>query len=189
MDKRVLALSSGRAFEKEVFGFTVDWFSSSSVERLGFEEAIQRVIQDNWVRVAEITALGASRIYDPTKPRRGKTGHIWKAVKKHLPEEVDDRESLLSLYVTLGTSLDIHYGIDAFFWWEGVYVTWDLSLKRKTRDAEDPDFSLEADFVVTPKDLEGHGLNKLGLKIATRLIRRRNDVIGITQRISKVRWV
>jgi len=189
MDKRVLALSSGRAFEKEVFGFTVDWFSSSSVERLGFEEAIQRVIQDNWVRVAEITALGASRIYDPTKPRRGKTGHIWKAVKKHLPEEVDDRESLLSLYVTLGTSLDIHYGIDAFFWWEGVHVAWDLSLRQKKKDAENRKDSLTADFVVTPSDLRGYGLDRLGLKMASRLVGRRNDVLGVTQKINKIRWV
>jgi hypothetical protein len=60
------------------------------------------------------------------------------------------------------------HGVDAFFWWDGTFVTIDVSMMPK-----DTLGCLRADFVLTPKDLEPEALLAFGKKVAMLLKDRR----------------
>ncbi len=175
-------LPLGRAFEKEVFGITEEdqepFFRRPG--RRGLNSSIQSVIQNNWASFAEALERGLDYCHNPTDPRMGKTHILWSAVKRYLPRRVSGHRSLhLNLYVAVGrNALDWQHGVDAFFWWENVYVTIDVSLIPKEGE------ELKADFVVNPEDLDGQRLSSLGreigklLKERSRHYRRNNQRRG-----------
>jgi hypothetical protein len=75
----------------------------------------------------------------------------------------------LNLYVAVSerSALDWMHGVDAFFWWQDVYVTFDISLKPVEAK------NLKADFLVNPEDFEPSRLDSLGKQIAW-LLKERN---------------
>jgi hypothetical protein len=164
-------LPPGRAFEEEVFGVTEEniEFAVRYPRRIGIHASLQRVIQDNWTMYAEAVEKNSAYCHDPINPQMGKTHLLWVAVKDNLPRRINGHSALpLNLYIAVGrNSLDWRHGIDAFFWWQGVYVTIDVSLRPKSEE------ELKADFLVMPEDLEPEQLQNLGKKIAE-LLKERN---------------
>ena len=189
MGQIMYTLPAGREFERTFFGLPVSWVPSYWAPRLGFDAAIQQVIQDNWAQFAEAQRLGASYVHNPIEPEMGRTPDVWSMVKGYLPEEVDGRNPPLGLYVALGSSLDLHYGVDAFFWWDGCCATVDLSLQEKTKGAQNPKMVLHADMLIGLSILRRGGLNWFGRRMARLLIHRREVLVGTGSRIGKVRWV
>ncbi len=166
-----LSLRLGREFEVEIFG---NWLSDHSKfyadnripEYLDFESSIAQQIEINWKR-AELSRELGQEFYDPSKPRTGKSLRVWSAVKNYLSScNPKYRRLPLHLYVSVGwNALDYYHGVDAFFWWEGVYASVDLSLKRKE--------STSADLQLTREDLQSPYLGEFGRNVGEYLIARR----------------
>ncbi len=184
-------LRVGRIFEKEVLGVT-DEGKDSFVKfptRRSFESSIQAIIAENWALYAESLEKGLDDYHNPTRPNMGKTGQLWEAVRKYLPKRVDGVKLPLNLYISVGrNALDWMYGVDAFFWWDGIYVTIDASLAKKEHG-----YGLQADFVLNPVDLKADALNSLGRKIAD-LLKERRSKFGEREkrklkRIQKTRYM
>jgi hypothetical protein len=176
-------LSPGRLFEEEVFGVT------ERVElpfrrpaRRSKNSSIQLIIKNNWAEYAESLEKGSEYCHNPARPRMAKTGLLWEAVKNYLPQNIEGDRVPLNLYIAIGrTTLDWQYGVDAFFWWGGVYVTFDASMMEKVRKLSFEDLKpktlaswgekkkvrkLSSDFVLTPKDLTPKTLASWGKKVA-----------------------
>lgn len=175
MGKLERPLPQGRVFEKEIFGFTDEsepdiYFRMPS--RRGTEQSIQDIVQQNWAMFSEAVESGQTEYHNPSRPQLGKTEVIWRAVKKYLPRRTRGSTSMpLQLFIAVGkNSLDWRHGVDAIFWWSGVFVTIDVSIRPK-----DALGKLKADFVLTPKDLKDEELKAFGQKVANLLkLRRRN---------------
>lgn len=163
-------LPPGRAFEMEIFGITEDVERAfRRPSRRDIDSSIQNIIEYNLAMYAEALERGSEYCHNPAKPEMGKTNLLWQAVKQYLPSRTErGNKTPLNLYVAIGrTSLDWQHGVDAFFWWQGVYVTIDASLRMK----QGPE--LKADFVLNPKDLEPQNLSVWGKQVAELLIERK----------------
>lgn len=181
----------GWDFEKHIFGRTAGSIRHWEIADLNFDDAIEKVIEDNWLHFAEAIDSGAEYCHNPTMPKMGKTLELWRAVRRNLPNTmIDGRETVLNLYVAFRSSLDVHYGIDAFFWWDGVYVTLDASLRQKEKGEEDPYLNLKADILIPREAVsQSAGSGRFGMYVANLLKARRDRFIGSDQRISKARFV
>lgn len=175
MIEETRTLPHGREFEKEFFGMTdesQDPFQPPVELSLG--DSMQEVILENWKRFAEAVVLESNPLYihNPSNPQMGRTQDLWSSVKKHLPKRPKEevKNLPLDLYVAVGrNSLDVHCGVDAFFWWRGVYATLDASLRRKTRTGLGKD-RLKAQFLLTPEHLDSKvKMDELGKEIARHL--------------------
>ncbi len=169
------SLSSGREFERFIFGEIVENPDYITRGRLIPKEhlknsSISYIIRKNWRDLGESLENGDPYPHNPLRPDLGKTAQLWSAVRKYLPRRIKGRGGLpLNLYISSGrNSLDWCHGIDAFFYWQGVYVTFDVSLRPK-----DLQGTLKADFVFGPNELTPEGLEFFGQKVAG-LLRRRN---------------
>lgn len=162
------ALSNGRVFEEKVLGFHLVEHSDKTPVYLTLNNAIQREILENWRRLEE--NKGSAFEYDPSRPRLGETHAIWSAVKNFLPSNRRKfGKTPLQFYVSVGNNaLDYYHGVDAFFWWQGVFVTIDLTLRtHKFR---------KADFFLQPKDLAHKNLMAFGEKVAGLLVARHMEL-------------
>lgn len=172
---RSKTLPPGRAFEKKIFGVTEGFGADLGLftrpDYFDFKSSLEQVIEANWAMFAESWERGENIFHNPTKPGMGRTHSLWEAVKNWLPSRLDGQSNLpLNLYVALGrNSLDHHHGVDAFFWWQGVYATIDASTRRKKE-------LLKADFLFTPKDLQHDRLLAFGKKVAELLIERNSEL-------------
>ena len=176
-------LRHGRAFEKELFGVTEEEdFIDPNLKpsSRSYERSLKVIIDQVWAEYAEATCKGLDA-YDPTNPIVGKTPLIFRAVKKHLPRRVNGRSSFpLNMFIAVGrTSLDWQHGVDAFFVWEGVIVTFDASTRVK-----DP-VKLKADFLFLPSDLGREKLDKFGKNVAD-LLRYKRKHNRPPRRVQKV---
>ncbi|MCX6701988.1 MAG: hypothetical protein NTX96_02210 [Candidatus Zambryskibacteria bacterium] len=162
------SLSGGRGFELELFGVS----SQNKIpDYLDFFSAMQEVAETPLLR--SNPKSGRKERYNPIRPNWGKLYQLWFEVEKHLPWRSEGiRSGPLSLYISIGTSLDFHHGVDCFFWWMGAYLTIDASLALKEKRGRGKEH-LKADLLITPDDLTSEGLVNLGEKIATLLKRRR----------------
>jgi hypothetical protein len=163
-------LRRGREFERHVFG---DWIWSSDdfyqtrglPGELDFERSIQEQIRLNWRR-AELAREIGQDFYDPSDPRTGESQRICAAVRGYLRSQGHD-PATLHLYVAIGwNSLDFWHHIDAFFFWDGVIVTVDLSTENKA------DF--QADILLSTRDLNPRHLPAFGERVGKCLIARKN---------------
>lgn len=171
-------LSNGRRFELEIFGFTDQENAGISVlpEFKDFQSSMQAVVENNWLMYAEALERSEKYYHDPLDPKTGKTQEIYNSVQSFLTKRVRGRDTFpLNLYHSLNgrTSLDWYYGVDAFFWWEGVFVTVDLSLQSKAK-VETGRLHLKADFLLCPEDFRPERLRGFGRCVAKLLKRRKN---------------
>lgn len=178
-------LPPGRAFEKEVFGVTDESLPDAIFHppsKRGFKRSLQDVIQENWAAFSEAVELGETEYHNPSNPELGKTGDIWRAVKRHLPRRTRGSSSMpLQLFVAIGKkAFDWRHGVDAVFLWYGVIVTIDASLRSKDKDGK-----LKADFVLNPRDLAPEALDVFGKRVADLLKQRRR--FSRTERVRKKR--
>ncbi len=166
-------LPSGRAFEEEIFGFTdYDPLGYRAPLERGWGSSFQYIVRMNWSMYGESLVTGDAYCHNPVNPEMGRTRELWSAVRRHLPRRVQGRQSLpLNLYVAIGrTSLDCHHGVDAFFWWQGAFVTFDVSLRQKEKEGS---LKARSDFVLSPEHLSPEGLNLWSKKVA-RLLKERS---------------
>ena len=165
----VASLPHGREFERELFGVTG---SQDEVPTyLDFDSAMREVMTTPLVR--SDGEAGEVEKYEPQRPNWGKSHQLWSEVRGRLPRRCEGKRSEPpSLYISIGTSLDFHHGVDAFFFWKGVYLSLDASLIPKER-VESGKGRLKADILVTPDDLTPTGLARLGENVAHQLKRRR----------------
>ena len=164
MEKETYLLS-GRDFEYEIFGIAGEEGNKvTPPSYLDFTESVQAVAGKGLTRIG---SDGQEETYNPSDPTWGKTRLIWKSVRRALPRRVYGSVSPPPfLYISVGqTSLDFWHGVDAFFWWQGVLVSIDVSLILQKE--------IKADLLVTPEDLTPEGLSRLGRKIAELLKERR----------------
>ncbi|MSU45284.1 MAG: hypothetical protein EXS47_01490 [Candidatus Zambryskibacteria bacterium] len=171
-------LPNGRKFELEVTGFTDEGEGGflTLPEFKNLEPSIQVVIDYNWAMYAEALEKGEEHYHNPINPQMGKTHQIYTAVQSFLSRRVRGRDAFpLNLYLSQHgrTSLDWHCGVDAFFMWEGVFATIDLSLRSKAKQKKGKLF-LKADFLLSPKDLELDNLFYFAKNVAKLLKRRKN---------------
>lgn len=87
--------------------------------------------------------------WNPKKPHTEAARAMHTRVAKNLPR--GKRE--LRLFVSIGTTLDVYYGVDAFFEYRGVIVTIDVTISRYKKKAK-------ADFVLTASDFQSNDLYK-----------------------------
>lgn len=173
---KVVTLSHGRAFEMEIFGVTEGSFGDLGAfirhKYMDFDSSIQQIIEYNWAMYADALESGEGLVYNPLNPHVGKSHLLWESVKNGLGSKVGVRGNLpLNLYIAIGrNALDYHHGVDAFFWWQGVYATIDVSVRIK--DSRE----LKADFLFLPKDLERSRLLNFGKNVASLLIEREMGV-------------
>ncbi|MBA3733396.1 hypothetical protein H0W91_03410 [Patescibacteria group bacterium] len=166
------ALPHGRAFEKEIFGITEGYGENLGFfrppDKRDFFESLQDVITINWAMFAEAEEKGLAHCHNPSNPRMGRTHDLWASVKNYLPPCRRRQCIPLDFHVAIGrNSLDYHHGVDAFFWWQGAYVTIDVSLRGK-----DLLGTLKADILFTPKDLRPLRLQDFGKAVAKILVER-----------------
>lgn len=160
-------LPLGRAFEEYVFG--VSGHESVRPAKKSLKTSMYLVIRDNW-RMYSNSLDNGPPWHNPSYPTMGKTGQLWKAVKKNLPRRVLGRKAPLDLHIAVGgTSLDWHYGADAFFWWQGAFVTFDASL---ISEEYQPYF--KANFLLGPDDLLPESLDNFGFQVS-QLLRLRSN--------------
>jgi hypothetical protein len=91
-------LDRGRQFEVQLFGRYADF--KSVPPDMDFCQAIVRAYQQH------------PADWDPFDPPKDWANRLLRAVRAHIPS---DQAPHLGLYVSLGTSLDWWYGVDAFF--------------------------------------------------------------------------
>ncbi len=168
-------LLSGQEFEILILGVANEYDPESNPPYLDFDASMQEVIGRPLIRVDDDGKPVEE--YDPGNPTWGKTGEIWRAVKKHLPKKTAKGSSgPLFLYIAVGgspmTILDNRHGVDAFFWWEGAYATFDVAIfpKRKNGRKEE---RLKADCWFGMDTLNPGGLDAFGKQIAEILKGRR----------------
>lgn len=136
-------------------------------KRLSEERSIQQQIQQNWKRLDRAISAGNRNEHNPYQPTNGKIAEVWKYARRNLNKKwgKEDYYSLL-LYLSVGrNSLDWHYGVDAFFWWNGVYVTIDVSTHRKKK--------VKANFSLTSKQLDQKSLSQFGAAVAGLLMEKK----------------
>jgi hypothetical protein len=159
---------SGRWWEEEVFGVSANEALLKYPAYRDFDESMQEIM---WTPLERLGPDGKPDIYDPMNPTWGMSGQMYFEVKRHLPRRTGGgRSGSLFLHIacrTKFTSLDFWHGRDAFFFWEGVYVTIDVSLLPKVRT--------KADFLVSPTEMQTERLNSLGNEIAQLLKERRKN--------------
>ena len=169
------ALTPGRAFEQEILGITdlgneAGFYTYPKLIEL--EHALRYVINHNWVTYADSLAKGHDFCHNPMSPKVGKTREIWEAVKDFLPGKVGEYTKVkvpLNLYIAIGmNSLDYRLGVDAFFWWQGVYATIDVTTSKGKHLR-----GFGADFLFTRKEVEPVRLREFGKEVAALLIKRR----------------
>ena len=158
-------LSGGRKFEHKVLGV----YSEASQELpqyFDFRESLDRVVNLNWNNYAR-SLRGEVEWHNPTNPTMGITAYLWKSVDQHLSMlDTQHGRVPLNLYISVGwNSLDFYHGVDAVFYWHGVFVTIDLSLVNKL----EREGGLKADVLFTPKDLEYSNLELFGEHVASLL--------------------
>ena len=158
-DEILLPSSGGSWWEDQVFGVSCNGELLELPPHLNFHESMQEVM---WTPLERLGQDGQLETYDPMNPNWGKSGQLWFEVRRHLPLRVGGMPSgPLFLHIacrTKRTSLDFYHGVDAFFFWEGVFVTIDVSLLEKAEP--------KADFLVTPREMEPERLGSFGNEIA-----------------------
>ena len=165
----VASLPYGREFELELFGVTGNPDEIPTYQ--DFDSAMREVMTTPLMRPDRES--GEVERYEPTKPNWGKLYQLWLEVHRRLPRRCEGKMSgPLSIYISIGTSLDFHHGVDAFFFWKEVYLSLDASLIPKER-GESGKGHLKADVLITPDDLTPMGLAYLAEDIAHQLRRRR----------------
>ena len=184
------SLPAGRVFELELFGVTDE--STEPFVRppyMDFESSMAEVIERN---LAEFS-WSSDEAYNPMRPNKGNSSLLWTSVKKHLPRRISGFRTVpLSLYISVGrNALDFWHGVDAFFWWQGVYVSIDASriLKRKIGLWKE---RLKADFLITPEDVSPERLSYLGGQMATVLKGRRLQLRhnqAKRKKLTTVEWI
>ncbi len=166
---RLVAEARGEAWEIELFGFSqIGLFHSLPLpKKLSKRRSMQEIIDRPLALIYEEDVEPYS-YYNPQLPNWGRIGELWDEVRVRLPRKVNKtRSKPLSLYIAAGnTSMDIHYGVDAFFLWEDIYVTLDASTSFKLEH--------KANLVVTPCDMTEDGVCIIANKIASLLIKRRH---------------
>ena len=173
-----ISLPHGREFELELYGVTGKPDEIPAYR--DFDSAMREVIATPLVRCD--TESGEAERYEPTKPNWGKLHRLWLEVHERLPRRCEGRRSgPLFHFISIGTSLDFHHGVDSFFWWNGVYLSLDASLIPKER-GESGKGHLKADILITPDDLTPAGLPRLGEDIARQLKGRRYITRKMNQR-------
>jgi len=169
MENEILLPPSSRGswWENQVFGVSSNKESPELPSYLNFYESMQEVM---WTPLERTGPDGRLERYDPTDPNWGKSGQLWFEVKRNLPLRVGGvPRGPLFLHIACRaprTSLDFYHGIDAFFFWEGVYATIDVSLLEKEE--------LKADILITPREMEPERLGSLGHEITQLLKGRRS---------------
>ena len=144
------SLPRGREFELHLFGKTD--VADKSLRRLDFHSAMQGVTTKP---LARMNSNGYPEVYNPVRPNWGMTPQLWSSVKKHLPRwHKGEKSNPLLLYISVGTSLDCHHGVDCFFWWKGAYCLIDASLILKHKDGQGKE-NLRADVLLHPHHLRG----------------------------------
>lgn len=111
----VPAIRSGQKWELKMFGRT----SGADVipTYLEWQEAVDEVVHSQ----KELE-------WDPCRPRTTLGLSIFECVQSYLPKHLAFR---LELYSAIGTSLDVHHGVDGFFMIDNFIVTIDLSTNQK----------------------------------------------------------
>jgi hypothetical protein len=161
-------LPYGREFELELLGITGEWSLNEKPDYLNFDSAMQKVAGTPLKKPNHNGGW-----YTPTEPNWGKLYPLWLEVHRHLPRRCEGaRSGPLSLYISVGTSLDYHHGVDSFFWWMGVYVSIDASLVPKEKRGRGKEH-LKADVLLTPDSLTPEGLVFLGEQVANLLKKKR----------------
>ena len=116
--------------------------------------SIEASVKSGWRPYEE--ALGLVRKnqpkgWDPTDPPSHEASDLHCLVCDALGE---DDYSQCGLFTALGSSLDVHHGVDAFFEYMGTVVTIDVTLNTKKRDHK-------ANFVVQAETFENVELLRL----------------------------
>lgn len=176
------SLPLGAEFEMEMFGVTSYLNNEQIPKYLDFDSSMEDIVRYPPIRDGE---NGQIEQYDPANPSWGKTAELWEVVRKYLPRYVGkNRETFLYLYVSVGrTSMDYWHGVDAFFWWEGCYVTLDASILQKHKGGRGK-YGLKADFVLTPSNTHSkESLSNTGRMIAEFL--KRKKVVERTKKKKK----
>jgi hypothetical protein len=172
MDRKSF-LPKGRQFERDLFGGAGEFLEIPLY--LPFTEAMADVRESFLHRFNK--DFGLHETYDPYNPTWGKLKGLWLEVNNRLPKRSSGaRSGPLALHVAINTPLDFWHGVDAFFWWEGTYLTLDASLVSKTRRVKGEKKKkgdLKADLLIKPEDLTPERLAVLGEQIATFLKERR----------------
>lgn len=171
-------LPPGRQFEEFVFGEHGET-EDEIPEYESYRDSLASVAQDNWARFARFSE-GGELFHCPSRPTMGQSFEIWKSVKVFLPRRVEGSSANLDFFLALGSPANFFHGIDAFFWWHGVFATIDASLIPKQKIGLGERYIrgtyLKADFLISPPDLESEGLALLGKRIADLLIKRMYDL-------------
>ncbi|MEQ1561537.1 MAG: hypothetical protein ABL899_02325 [Nitrospira sp.] len=163
------ALLSGRAFEEKVFGLEGFWDKFgpyAEPDYFTFESSLQDIILCNWGMYAHSLERGERYRHNPIDPWMGETRRIWLAVKNFLPSTVRSCDNPpLNLYVSIGrNAFDHFHGVDFFFWWNGVFVTVDITTLKSKNE-------YNADFLLTQYDLDDRcRLRSFGRGVASLLI-------------------
>jgi len=171
-------LPSGRKFERELFGGAGDM--EDIPPYLDFTSAMNKVRESFLWRPNRES--GTYETYDPFNPKWGHLHELWTEVYKRLPKRSSGvRSGPLSLHVAINTPLDYWHGVDAFFWWMGVYLTIDASQVSKGKEKKGKRH-LKADLLVTPADLNPTRLASLGEYIANFLKEKRRVTRKVEQK-------
>ncbi len=167
-DEILLPSSWGSWWEDQVFGVSCNEKLLELPPHLNFYNSMQEVM---WTPLERTRQNGHMERYDPMDPNWGKSGQLFFEVRRHLPLRVGGMPSgPLFLHIACRmprTSLDFWHGVDAFFFWEGIHVTIDVSFFGKGE--------LKANFLITPKEMEPERLGLLGNEIAQLLKERRRS--------------
>ncbi len=159
----------GRQVESEIFGYPMRIQEPVWVrpEQLPLDRSIQQQIKVNWKNYANAIEVSSSYQHNPYDPQMGQTRMIWKSVKRAIERKWKTKDYWpVLLYVARGrSSLDYWYGVDAFFWWNGVHVTIDLSTKHK--------LNKRAEFLLTPNQVVKEHLSYFGQQVANLLVQKR----------------
>ncbi|MFA5889067.1 MAG: hypothetical protein WCW47_02380 [Candidatus Paceibacterota bacterium] len=164
MDTQV-PLSPGRQWEVDFFGVRCPYGSFTPPAYQNFDPSVQEIIDAG----GRNTGPGGAYNYNPATPRPSVSYDLWKQVQKGLPSYVKGQpHHHLFLYLAIGgMALDIYHGVDAFFFWNGTYVSVDVSITQKKRKGGRRNGSrLKADVLITPADNNPARLRELGRQIA-----------------------
>lgn len=138
--------SGGYAFEMDMFGVSSEFVHEPAY--LSYQEATTRAI-------ASQKKLG----WSPREPHTPLAKEMFVCVQAFLPK---DLASELQLFCAIGTSLDIHHGVDGFFLTDEFCVTMDISCREKKAH------EIKADILVMRRDT-GRRLWRVSRDIADRI--------------------
>ena len=110
MNKRK-AMPQGILWEIEFFAIRVN--RKGKVDLLDYDEALLHAqnIQEKFA-------------WNPSAPRSKIAKDLFESIQEYLPPDV---AANLELYCAIGTSCDVHHGVDGFFKLGNVYATFDLT--------------------------------------------------------------